>query len=917
MLKRFVSKIVDFAGRFPFVVLLLAIATIVGNYHVTRKLELRTDILELLPRDSPGFKAFEHQLGRVGGGASLLVIVESPERTANEKFIDDLSAHLQKMLDEQRACKDKGCPQLISYLELGTKDSRQFFEDHKWLYADLEDLQKADRTLERQIAIRSGTVEDLLDEEGDDDDDPKPAPAPSAPTPTLAPTTSAPPVASASAIAPAPTPAPTTSATAGHAPPKKKPALGMDSFRDRWKKKANKHDDFPTGYFATADGTMMGVRIVSQTTGTGDQLGDMLLKKIDELVKSMNLPSYHPKMEAGFAGDIPNAVAEKESLMSDAAVATGAALVLILFGVVVFFRSPWSLLVISIPAFLGASSAYAFATLTYGYVNSAGLFLGAIIIGNGINYPIVLLSRYREFRARGQSAEEARRNAVWNAFRAELVGAGVAGIAYGSLTITRFRGFSQFGTIGFVGMLLVWISIIPIVPATVVIIEKVQAMLPSWLRDPDPKISADGSKGLIMRGIAHVTEKHPRVFLGLALAISVVAVVKVPSFVRDPWEYNFDRLGSRGSKQSGAGVWSNKAEKVFGGKMNIAGALMLADTPEQVPIVKQAMLDNDAKDPEGKVIAEIATVQDLLPSGDQEKKLAILEQIRERLTPRVLYDMPDDERARIEEIKPPEGLKPITAKDLPPLFRRRFEENNGTVGTVFYVKFDNKLSLSDGRNALRIAKTTDNVVLPDKTVVQTASRSTIFAEMIRSMERDGPLASFASFAAVAVVVLVSTASKRGAASVLTVLLMGVLWLLGFAAFSDIKLNYVNFIALPITFGIGTEYPFNVFDRSRLLGGDTTLALKRTGGAVALCSFTTIVGYGSLLFNDFQALQTFGKLAMFGELACVGCAMFVLPSILHLWKYKPRPGETVAAEHAAGADHHDDPPAATPEAKSAE
>jgi hypothetical protein len=895
----------------------------------TRKLELRTDILELLPRDSPGFKAFEHQLGRVGGGASLIVVIESPDRKANEKFIDDLGERLQKALDDQRACHDKcgpdgachaACgPQLISYLELGTKDVRKFYEDHKWLYADLEDLRKADRTLDRQIAIRSGMVENLLDDEEDDSDAEPEADGGAveggATAPASQATTSGAPAATTSA-----TPAPKASATgdagtatasddagaaasfahadAGHARgPKKKPALGMDSYRDRWKKKANKHDDFPTGYFATTDGTMMGVRIISQTTGTGDRLGDILQQRVRDIIDAMNPKSYHPQMEWGLAGDIPNAVAEKESLMSDAAVASGIAMVLILGGVVVFFRSPWSLLVISIPTFLGASSAYAFATFTYGYVNSAGLFLGAIIVGNGVNYPIVLLSRYREFRARGQAPQEARRNAVWNAFRAELVGASVAGIAYGSLTITRFRGFSQFGTIGFVGMLLVWLSIIPIVPAAITAIEWIQSKLPSWLRDPDPKIDKDGSKGPIMKIVARATERAPWVFIVVAALLTIVAAIKLPSFVADPWEYNFDRLGSRGSKQSGAGVWSNKAEKVFGGKMNIAGALMLADTPEQVPLVKKQMEENDAKDPRGKVIAEIATVADLLPSGDQKEKLLVLDQIRERLTPRVMHDTPEDERPRLEEIRPPEDLKPIEAKDLPPLLRRRFEENNGTVGTVFYVKFDNKLSLSDGHNALRIAATTDNVKLPDGTVVQTASRSTIFAEMIRSMRRDGPLASAASLLAVMVVVVVATASLKGAVSVLTALVLGVAWLGGFAAIADIKLNYVNFIALPITIGLGAEYPFNVFDRTRLLAGDVSLALRRTGGAIAMCSWTTIIGYGSLLFNDFQALESFGKLAMFGELATLFTAMLLLPSILHVWKYKPKPGQTVAAEHA--------------------
>ena len=103
-----------------------------------------------------------------------------------------------------------------------------------------------------------------------------------------------------------------------------------------------------------------------------------------------------------------------------------------------------------------------------------------------------------------------------------------------------------------------------------------------------------------------------------------------------------------------------------------------------------------------------------------------------------------------------------------------------------------------------------------------------------------------------------------------------------------KLNFLNFIALPITFGIGCEYPFNVFDRSRLLGGDVNLALRRTGGAVALCSYTTTVGYSSLLFADNQALQSFGQLAMSGELACLAGAMLVLPALLHVipgWKAK--------------------------------
>jgi hypothetical protein len=243
-----------------------------------------------------------------------------------------------------------------------------------------------------------------------------------------------------------------------------------------------------------------------------------------------------------------------------------------------------------------------------------------------------------------------------------------------------------------------------------------------------------------------------------------------------------------------------------------------------------------------------------------------------------------EERKRVDALEPPEGLEPITAKDLPPLLRRRFEEINGTVGTVFYVRFK-ELNFSDGHILLRIAHTTDNVHLRGGTIVQTASHSTIFAEIVSSMEHDGPLATLVSLLAVTAVVIFATGSVRGAVCVLVALGLGVLWTIGNAAHDGMKLNFFNFIALPITFGIGSEYPFNVFDRSRLLRGDVSSALRLSGGAVALCSYTTAVGYSSMLVSDQRALQSFGRLAMTGEIACACAALLVLPALLNVIKVR--------------------------------
>src|SRR5260370_15991240 len=158
---------------------------------------------------------------------------------------------------------------------------------------------------------------------------------------------------------------------------------------------------------------------------------------------------------------------------------------------------------------------------------------------------------------------------------------------------------------------------------------------------------------------------------------------------------------------------------------------MRADPPEQVPLLKAQILRNDAADPQGPLIAEVLTVADLLPGTveEQRRKLEVLDRIRARLTPSVLAGLSSGERADVDEMTPPASLHPIGAVDLPALYRRRFQENSGVVGTVFYVKYRNDVVLANAHNWLRIAKTTANVLLPTGTTGLPASRLTMFAAL--------------------------------------------------------------------------------------------------------------------------------------------------------------------------------------------
>ena len=82
-----------------------------------------------------------------------------------------------------------------------------------------------------------------------------------------------------------------------------------------------------------------------------------------------------------------------------------------------YFRRLRAVPLTGIPAAMGTVMAFAVADLAFGYLNSSTAFLGSIIIGNGINYAIVLMSRYEEHRARGDDPDEALRCALGGTWR--------------------------------------------------------------------------------------------------------------------------------------------------------------------------------------------------------------------------------------------------------------------------------------------------------------------------------------------------------------------------------------------------------------------------------------------------------------------------------------------------------------------
>jgi len=158
------------------------------------------------------------------------------------------------------------------------------------------------------------------------------------------------------------------------------------------------------------------------------------------------------------------------------------------------------------------------------------------------------------------------------------------------------------------------------------------------------------------------------------------------------------------------------------------------------------------------------------------------------------------------------------------------------------------------------------------------------ADIISSIESDGPFATACALFAVVLLVVVVFRMTLATPAIVGSLLVAVLWLLGTTMALGVKINFCNFIAFPITFGIGVDYAVNVMARYREAEPPNVIdAIRSTGGAVVLCSATTMIGYGSLLFAQNRALFLFGVVAVLGEIACLVTATVVMPAVLVLWQ----------------------------------
>ena len=795
------ARYCDLLFRRRHVVVAAAIGAALVAGAVASRLELRTNIAELLPSEDPAVKELHRTARRIGGTVVLELAIESPDRDANVRFADAVSARLRQLP-----------PKLVQSVIGGVRDERAFFASHKWLYADLPTLESLRAALEARVArAKNPMIVDLDD---------------------------------------------------GETP---------EEILRRLEKKKSALETFPTGYFEGEGGKLVVVVVRPPGGYFGEHVGEALRDATQAILRDLHPERFHPAMKVGLTGDVMTELEERDAVENDLVWATSLCVLLVCLVVALFFGRLRAVFFVAIPALLGVTVAFAFAEIAFGYLNASTAFMGSIIVGNGINFAIVQLARYEEERRAGASPREAAETSLRRTIHATAVAALGAAASYGSLMLTRFRGFSQFGMIGAVGMLAAWAATVTVLPALCVTFDRRGARTRRI-----PTMGGASPAAALGRFVA----RSPRPLLAISAVLSVAAALPLGRYLRDPFEYNLHTWRNRRSLTAGAGALTPRVDEVFG--ETLTPSVILDDGGTHGAAIQQAIEARDLAHPPPRLVTAVRTIDDFLPGTPplQRRKLEVLAQLRHRLDDPALRLLDDDERKKLAELRPPDDLRPLAVADLPRNLRQPFTEADGSLGHVVLVYDDERTTQWDGHNLIRLADLIGEVPLADGTTARSSSRAVVFASMLRSIGRDAPIATGLSLLAVAALVFALDRGRGGGALVVGTLCLGVLWMLGAVAWAGVKANFLNFIALPITFGIGVDYGINIYRRYRLEGrGGVARAVGATGPAVALCSLTTIIGYGALLVADNQALRSFGEMAILGEVSCLSAAVAVMPAFL--------------------------------------
>lgn len=562
-------------------------------------------------------------------------------------------------------------------------------------------------------------------------------------------------------------------------------------------------------------------------------------------------------LQLGYTGAYVVRIEDDDSMQADLKRSVIIATVLTLLIILLTARRVAILAVVALPVGIGISATFAFAWFLVGHLNPVTGFLGAILIGLGIEYGLHVAMRYWEERARLEPVE-ALRETMHGTFSGALSSAVTNAMAFFVLVFAEFEAFKQFGKIAAFGVMATLAATYLISPALLMLSERFA------LRKPKPVQPHHEAPG---------GWRPPTFVLGGIVLVMTLAVV-ASTFALKHVGFETNLLKMTGESRA-AELEIHVAEEM--GIRMVPGVAWVdsLDSARRVTTIARDLRKDEGDESN---IAQIASLNDLLP-WDTDQRLALMKKLGEQLE-----KLPESRKSdeRVKELIEMTHAQPWTLAELPVEFRRRFEpfDGHGTF-VLFFPRFglhDVKRIEGWASDLNRIAAQTgkEGIHAP----ILDANR--LAAKVFALIRQDGPLVMGLAALVVFITIWIALKKLTYALMVTGPLFAGMACLPGGMFLFDVSLNFLNVVVLPNLLAIAVDNSVHLFHRYQEEGrGSMPHIMRHTGltAIVATCSNAT--GYASMLIARHAGLRSVGLLAVIG-VACTFLGTTVLfPALIEL------------------------------------
>ena len=614
-------------------------------------------------------------------------------------------------------------------------------------------------------------------------------------------------------------------------------------------------------YYTNPNRTILALEAMAAGTVSNIGFAKDMQWVIQQAVKKVNPRAYHPQMLIEYGGPFKNKIDEYDTILSDVRSTLIFGVVGIVALLTFYFRQPLAAFFVAIPLAMGLIWAFAITYWVIGNLNTMTAFLFVILFGLGIDFGIHMFARYLEVRMDKTDVRMSIETMLSQTGQAILTAAITTSIAFFSLTLTDFRGFSEFGFIVGTGIVMSLVSMTTVLPAVLVLAD--QRFM--WIRMRHVwGHNWGGSRGHF---------PYPKLVIACALILTVYLGIHLRDI---DFEYDFTNL--RSNLPASVKVKQKMTTIPKYGSESQSYGIVLADSKAELDEIVDALEKKIAEDDPTPTIDKVKTLWTELRG--QDEKLEIIGEIRALTNGEGAKLIRGEQKAQLDSLRDLLDVERLAVEDLPENLLRKFETIDGS--QAYFAQILPSVQLRDGKNAIAFAEDSHEIQTESGKVFYSSSSNIIFADMLLLMLRDSPRAISLTVIVVFLILLTDFRSLRSALLVIFPLACGTVWMCGSLYLQDLKLNFYNMVALPTIIGMGIDNGVHLYHRYREEGpGSMPVVIRSTGGAMFISMLTTMIGFFCLMMATHPGLNSIGRLALIGLLTCFVTAVLVLPAILEV------------------------------------